>query len=92
MHFCAMKISLWFVLLLALTATSCSKKSTPSSKKENLSYQVVFYNVENLFDTINQEGVNDGEFTPTAIIYNQIMQVSCIYSLNPLPINASFSY
>lgn len=59
-----MKISLWFVMSLAFTATSCSKKSAPSSKKENLSYQVVFYNVENLFDTINQEGVNDGEFTP----------------------------
>ena len=27
-------------------------------------YKVVFYNFENLFDTINDPGVNDTEFTP----------------------------
>ena len=27
-------------------------------------YKVVFYNFENLFDTINDPGVNDEEFTP----------------------------
>lgn len=28
-------------------------------------YSIAFYNLENLFDTIHQEGVNDYEFTPT---------------------------
>ena len=32
------------------------------NKKRNLT--VVFYNVENLFDTENSQGVNDAEFTP----------------------------
>ncbi len=27
---------------------------------------VAFYNVENLFDTINDDGINDGEFTPNS--------------------------
>ena len=27
-------------------------------------YKVVFYNFENLFDTIDDPGVNDTEFTP----------------------------
>ncbi|SHF00158.1 endonuclease/exonuclease/phosphatase family protein [Dysgonomonas macrotermitis] len=35
-----------------------------SQKKYNV-YSAAFYNVENLFDTVDDEGVNDTEFTPT---------------------------
>ncbi len=31
-------------------------------------FTIAFYNVENLFDTINDPGVHDGEFTPEAAI------------------------
>ena len=31
-------------------------------------FTVAFYNVENLFDTINDDGVRDGEFTPEATV------------------------
>lgn len=37
------------------------------SKAQTQNYKVIcvgFYNLENLYDTINQEGVNDEEFTP----------------------------
>lgn len=34
------------------------------SQKNNTPFSVVFYNVENLFDTINSVGINDTEFTP----------------------------
>ena len=49
-------IAFFFVLVL----TSCSV--TKYQGKRNLT--VVFYNVENLFDTINEPGKTDGEFTP----------------------------
>jgi len=38
-------------------------QSTPE-KKEFLTVCIGFYNVENLFDTINSPGINDVEFTP----------------------------
>lgn len=46
----------YLILIVFLGLYSCSE-----GKKE---YSVVFYNVENLFDTINQEEVWDDEFTP----------------------------
>lgn len=45
------------VLFSGFLLNSCQQK-TPES------FKVVFYNVENLFDTINDEGVRDGGFTP----------------------------
>ena len=36
------------------------------AQKTDKSFTVVFYNVENLFDTIDQPGVNDQEFLPSA--------------------------
>ena len=49
-------IAFTFVLLF----TSCS--SVKYQRKKN--FTIVFYNVENLFDTINEPGKTDGEFTP----------------------------
>ncbi len=48
------------VLLLAVTViSSCERKRTPESV-----IAIAFYNVENLFDTINDPGINDGKYTP----------------------------
>jgi predicted extracellular nuclease len=53
----------YFILLAFLTGTIAfflpgCKQNTPRS------ITVAFYNVENLFDTTNDEGVRDGDFTP----------------------------
>jgi exonuclease III len=45
------------LLVLAFTLLYCDK---PDIKK----FTIAFYNVENLFDTINNQGNRDGEFTP----------------------------
>ncbi len=50
-------------ILLVCTISSCN-----FAQNNTKSYQIAsigFYNVENLFDTINTQDVNDEEFTPT---------------------------
>jgi endonuclease/exonuclease/phosphatase family metal-dependent hydrolase len=49
-------ITLFFTLVIAASAFAQDKKFT--------SVCVGFFNVENLFDTLDQEHVSDGEFTP----------------------------
>ena len=49
------------LLLLAFTLFFCNKP-------EINNFTIAFYNVENLFDTINDEGVRDGDFTPESKI------------------------
>lgn len=55
-------------LLIMLLLMSCSQKTTvtnSSNQKVNVELACVgFYNLENLFDTIDTEGVNDFEYTP----------------------------
>ena len=46
--------------LLILLIISCHKESQVTDRK----LTIVFYNTENLFDTRNEPGKNDGEFTP----------------------------
>lgn len=53
-----MKTLLFAVLGLVLLKSGCQ------SNKVEAPAQVAFYNVENLFDTLNTEGTNDGEYTP----------------------------
>lgn len=48
------------IIFAVVVLTSCSTQKFQNRK--NLT--VVFYNVENLFDTINEPGKTDGEFTP----------------------------
>ncbi|MBQ8050729.1 MAG: endonuclease/exonuclease/phosphatase family protein [Bacteroidaceae bacterium] len=48
-----------FFLVLLLMATSCAQ----AEKKYGL-YPVAFYNLENIFDTIHDQGKNDYEFLP----------------------------
>lgn len=49
---------------MLLFATACKIPQTPSENKKDIDVQIVFYNVENLFDTIDAEGKWDEEFTP----------------------------
>ena len=50
-----MKKNLLTGLIALLVAVACFAQKP---------YKVVFYNFENLFDTINDPGVKDEEFTP----------------------------
>lgn len=53
------RLPLLFLVFLAFLNTACTQ--------DEGSYRmtcIAFYNLENLFDTINQEGVTDEEFTP----------------------------
>ncbi|MBK3518326.1 endonuclease/exonuclease/phosphatase family protein [Carboxylicivirga marina] len=53
----------FFIVGIALCIASCSiSERTISNSNEPV--VVGFYNLENLFDTINSPGVRDGEFTP----------------------------
>ena len=52
-----------FTSLLALTWVSC-QPSRPSAS-QNTTYRVAFYNVENLFDTLDDPNIRDEEFLPT---------------------------
>ena len=55
-------------LILFLFAACGTPKNTLAGSSEKVDVQlacVAFYNLENLFDTIHNEGVNDYEYTPT---------------------------
>jgi len=54
------RLLLLFLAFLVLLITSC-KQYERSNQHTTC---IAFYNLENLFDTINQEGVTDEEFTP----------------------------
>ena len=49
---------LLLVILIVFISASCQ------TKKSNQNACIAFYNLENLFDTIDEEGVSDEEFTP----------------------------
>lgn len=56
-----MRRGIWLVLLFAVTGLQAANSQTGMTAG-----LVAFYNVENLFDTINSPGVDDIEFTPQA--------------------------
>lgn len=51
-----LSVSIWLLLVVGFTAKAQEKQYSVST--------IGFYNLENLFDTINQPDVNDEEFTP----------------------------
>lgn len=63
-----MKYNRFFVLVIAagslLFASSCSSPHKHQSAANVKATSIVFYNVENLFDTIDNQGKADFEFTP----------------------------
>lgn len=52
------------LVILALVATTAVLQAQNSSRKQYKVYGVAFYNLENLFDTINNNGKYDLEYTP----------------------------
>ncbi|MBK7965598.1 MAG: endonuclease/exonuclease/phosphatase family protein [Bacteroidetes bacterium] len=52
-----LSVTIWLLLVVGFDAQAQEKQYSVST--------VGFYNLENLFDTINQPDVNDEEFTPT---------------------------
>lgn len=73
--FARLKNAFWLFSLFVFLASCSSPKYTP---RRNMT--MVFYNVENLFDTVNTPGFRDGEFTPegrnswTGIRYQKKLQ------------------
>lgn len=61
-----MKRLRFFAVILAVLGFSMSTfaKTKTSEQKQYMVYGVAFYNLENLFDTINNNGKYDLEFTP----------------------------
>jgi predicted extracellular nuclease len=59
----ASKRNLGAIALLALSLVFTSWYFLPSKKKEKY-IRVMFYNVENLYDTSDEEGIDDAEFLP----------------------------
>ncbi len=59
-------LSLAFALLILVSLLVGCRQKAPKN------FKVVFYNVENLFDTKNDEGIRDGDFTPEGnIVWDQ---------------------
>lgn len=59
-----MKIVALFSLLLLLFASTCDRQVAPGDSDPNPFYRVMFYNVENLFDVVDDPQTNDQEFLP----------------------------
>ena len=58
------KILLVVLALIAVTSAAVAKSSKKSQGKQYQAYGVAFYNLENLFDTINNNGKYDRDFSP----------------------------
>jgi hypothetical protein len=58
-----MKLFKTFTVLLSAALCVCS--STSFGQKQAKAVSIAFYNLENLFDTINDPTINDEEYTPT---------------------------
>ena len=60
-----MKKALWMALaLVTLLPALAVGQDQEQQERRYLMYGVMFYNLENLFDTINNNGVYDKEFSP----------------------------
>lgn len=64
-------------------AASCEREDSPPIFDSRPYYPVMFYNVENLFDTLDQEGTFDEEFMPldekewnTAKLYDKLEKIA----------------
>lgn len=56
----------YVILFFALLIISISAALIPNKGSDEHTLKVAFYNVENLFDTLDDTGKNDEEFLPTA--------------------------
>ncbi len=55
----------YLLIFAVICAVSSCKSQKLEQQNESKDYQIAFYNVENLFDTINEPRKRDGEYTPT---------------------------
>lgn len=63
-----LKISLCLVALIATPiAYSKTKQHTPNTRQSKHIYNVMFYNVENFFDTTDDPNTKDDDFTPSGM-------------------------
>jgi len=53
-----------FIIVAALLAAACSLSPAQAQERKMATFGVAFYNLENLFDTINNNGKYDLEFSP----------------------------
>lgn len=58
------RFALLTLVMAFVLACSCEKEKTPVVFDDNPFYRFMFYNVENLFDTLNDPVRNDDDFTP----------------------------
>ncbi|MDR1653630.1 MAG: endonuclease/exonuclease/phosphatase family protein [Prevotellaceae bacterium] len=59
-------LAIYAIALFGIFSCNSTKTTTLSAEKLNLEIGcVAFYNLENLFDTVHNIGVNDYEYTPT---------------------------
>ena len=59
-----MKINKQIILLFIFLFSSCLTYNVHAQQKQYKVGCIAFYNLENLYDTIHQEEINDNEFTP----------------------------
>lgn len=84
------KKNLWLLILLL-----CMSVCSFSQERKIAVYPVAFYNMENLFDTINQPDVNDEEFTPGGAMKWNIMKYrnkieNMSYAISRLAVDGPF--
>lgn len=89
------KYGLFLALFLLCTLPIKVKAQSDGQKKQFAVYAVAFYNLENLFDTINQPEVFDEEFTPkggmrwTSMKYNNKLK-NLSYAISQLGTDGPF--
>jgi hypothetical protein len=76
MYLSIRKKNLYRVNVLILLCLTIMVADTVAQTKNTKSCAVAFYNVENLFDTVNEPGKEDDDFTPTGACHytNEIYQ------------------
>lgn len=83
-----MKVNSFLILaVVGLFFISCNSRKESRKSKSGQYARVLFYNVENLFDTIDTDGVNDAEFLPesdkqwnTERYYDKLTKLSKVIS------------
>ena len=71
---------IYFRILVVVLGVSCAWNTVQAESNEMILRCVAFYNLENLFDTIHDEGKNDYEYLPdggmkwTSFKYEQKIQ------------------
>ena len=59
-----MRITLYFIFIFGIVLTGCNQVKSTTFSSDAKSLSVLFYNVENLFDTEDDPKTYDEEFTP----------------------------